>query len=228
MASVPAGPLKPRTPLPQGLKALLLQRVPFLSLLLLRRDFLRDSGWTASGRSNAPVGGDGAPLPWYTYSFIHFLEGRVRPDMAVFEYGSGHSTLWWARHVEHVAAVEHDQQWMKTLVPRLPDNVDLRFVPSDSTGHYARSASERGRRFDVLVIDGMERNESAFACLPALKDDGVIIWDNSDWTALWADGMRHLEESGFRRIDFRGLGPLVSRPWTTSVFYRPGNNCFEI
>jgi hypothetical protein len=24
------------------------------------------------------------------------------------------------------------------------------------------------------------------------------------------------------------LGPLVWRPWTTSVFYRSGNNCFQI
>jgi hypothetical protein len=49
----------------------------------------------------------------------------------------------------------------------------------------------------VLVIDGEERNESAYACLPALKADGVIIWDNSDWTALYADGLKH---SGGERI----------------------------
>jgi predicted O-methyltransferase YrrM len=148
--------------------------------------------------------------------------------MAVFEYGSGHSTLWWARHVEHVASVEHDLRWVESLTPRLPPNVDLRFEPLDPAGRYARSAADRGRRFDVLVIDGEERNESAYACLPALKADGVIIWDNSDWTALYADGLKHLEESGFRRIDFRGLGPLYWRPWTTSIFYRPGNNCFQI
>jgi SAM-dependent methyltransferase len=78
------------------------------------------------------------------------------------------------------------------------------------------------------IGNGADRNGSAHACLAALKDDGVIIWDNSDWTTLWADGLKHLEVSGFRQIEFRGLGPLVWRPWTTSVFYRPGNNCFQI
>jgi hypothetical protein len=177
---------------------------------------------------NAPVESDGKPLPWYTYSFIHFLEGRIRPDMSVFEYGSGYSTLWWASHVKHIAAVENNLHWIESLTPRLPPNADLRFEASDPTGRYARSATDRGRRFDVLVIDGVERNECAYACLPALKDDGVIIWDNSDWTSFWSEGLKYLEESGFRRIDFRGIGPLPSRPWTTSVFYQPGNNCFRI
>lgn len=221
------GPSGETTRLPAGLKTALLLHLPFVRLLLLRRDFLAASGWIESCRRNVPVTRTGDPLPWYTYPAIDFLEGRVRPDMEVFEYGAGNSTLWWAGRVGHVSAVESDSAWADRLGPMLPENADLRFAVGESGG-YAGSAVERQRHFDVVVIDGMERNACAHACLPALKDDGVIVWDNADWTALWADGMTHLAESGFRRIDFRGVGPLGWRPWTTSIFYRPGQNCLGL
>lgn len=227
MTTGPRPPLANRTPLPFGFKAALLGRLPLLRLFLLRRDFLRDSGWIASSRLNAPVGPNGDPIPWYTYAVIDFLESRVQAHMAVFEYGAGNSTLWWAKRVTHVSAVESDQRWVTRLEPSLPDNTDLRYEDGDSAG-YAASVTKRERQFDVIVIDGMDRNACALACLPALKDDGVVIWDNSDWTTLWIDGFEHLEANGFRSIGFRSLGPLNWRPGTTSVFYRPGENCLGI
>jgi FkbM family methyltransferase len=216
-----------RSRLPASWKLLMLQRVPLVRLLLLRRDFLLPSGWLESWRRNVPVAQDGSPLPWYTYSMIDFIEGRIRPDMEVFEYGAGNSTLWWAQRVAHVSAVESDEGWARRLAADLPANVDLRFEPAEAPG-YAGSAAARARAFDIVVIDGMERNACAAAALPALKEDGVVIWDNSDWADAWADGIDHLVAAGFRRIDLRGLGPLVWRPWTTSVFYRPGRNCLGL
>lgn len=216
-----------RVALPSGLKAALLNRLPLLRVLLLIRDFLRESGWLASSRCSAPVSRDGRPLPWYTYPAVDFLEDRVRPDMAVFEYGAGNSTLWWASRVAHVSAVESDPHWAEILKPRLPPNTDLRFEPAD-TASYAKAAADCGHLFDIVVIDGLDRNACAFACLPALRDTGVVIWDNSDWSTLWADGIAHLRNRGFHRLDFRGLGPLNWRPWTTSVFYRPNKNCLGI
>ena len=222
-----SGPPLDRVPLPHGLKAAVLNRLPLLRVLLLVRDFLRDSGWLASSRCSAPITRDGRPLPWYTYPAVDFLEERIKSDMAVFEYGAGNSTLWWASRVAHVSAVESDSQWVKILQPSLPRNTDLCFEPADAAS-YATAVTGRGRLFDIVVIDGMQRNSCALACLPALKNNGVVIWDNSDWSALWADGIAHLRTNGFHRIDFRGIGPLNWRPWTTSVFYRPSNNCLSI
>lgn len=227
MAILP-GPPAPRSHLPHHVKKLLVRRMSVLRLLLLHRAFLSESGWLASGRTNTPVDRDGNPLPWYTYPAAHFLAGRVHSDMAVFEYGAGNSTLWWANKVAHVASVESDAHWVSVLTPRLLPNVDLRLEAPGSVERYAQSANGRERKFDIVVIDGIERNACAYACLPALNPGGVIIWDNSDWMSLWADGMAYLEVNGFRRLDFRGLGPIAWQPWTTSIFYRRGDNCFQI
>lgn len=216
-------------PLPLKHRALghLYRRVPPLKYWGLRKGYLKRLGWVRSGWANEPVDADGNPLPWYTYPCIAFLEGRVRPEMSVFEYGSGQSTRWWARRVARVDAVEDDEVWMRRVSANLPGNVDLRFAMS-GVEDYVRSALERGRQFDVIVIDGSDRNECAFACLPALDSRGVIIWDNTQVPDAIRPGLDALEAAGFVRLDFHGLGPLNMDPWCTSVLYRPAQNCFGL
>jgi hypothetical protein len=148
--------------------------------------------------------------------------------MEIFEFGAGNSTLWWAERTASVDSVESDQKWVWQLSHRVPANVDLRFAPLSVDGSYARSAVERGRRFDIVVIDGFDRNSCARRSLPALKEDGVFIWDNSDWRHVYGSGLSYLEAQGFKEIGFSGLGPLNGYGWTTSVLYRPGRNCLDI
>lgn len=54
-------------------------------------------------------------LPWISFSAIRFLKKIVRPDMRVFEYGSGGSTLFWAHRVKEIVSVEHDKPWFDKL-----------------------------------------------------------------------------------------------------------------
>jgi len=202
-------------------------RFPPLKYWGLRRAYLTNSGWVRSGWERAPVDAAGNPLPWYTYAGIAFLEGRVRPGMRVFEYGSGQSTRWWANCVTQVDAVEHDATWIARLSGTLPANVDLRFAPTEG-GAYARSAVERNTRYDVIVIDGSDRNSCARACLDALAEDGVVVWDNTEEPHAFGEGLELLRVAGFRRLDFHGLGPLNMDTWCTSILYRPAANCFGI
>lgn len=193
----------------------------------LRKGYLKKLGWVKSGWAHKPVDAEGNPLPWYTYPCIAFLEGRVSSEMRVFEYGSGQSTRWWAARVGHVDAVEDDPTWMAQVSCELPDNVELRFERS-SGPEYANSILDRGAQFDVIVIDGSDRNGCARACLPALAEAGVVIWDNTQVPDAIRPGLGVLEQAGFVRLDFFGLGPLNMDPWCTSVLYRPAQNCFGL
>ena len=47
----------------------------------------------------------------------------------VFEYGCGNSTLWWAKNVKFIKSVEHNKDYYKHVVNRLPDNASLSFRP---------------------------------------------------------------------------------------------------
>lgn len=189
---------------------------------LLVNSELRESGWFDSRLLSMPVDAKGQPLPWYTYSAIAFLGGRTAATMKVFEYGSGNSTLWWGSRVRAVVSCEHDASWYNVMCGKLPANVEYEHAPLDPAGDYPRRIQRFQNEFDVVVIDGRQRVACAFNALPALKADGIVVWDNSD-RAEYQEGYDALTLAGFRRLDFWGMGPINTYAWCTSVFYRPGN-----
>ncbi len=54
-------------------------------------------------------------LPWITYAGIDFLNRVLAPDMRVFEWGVGGSTLFFARRVRNLVSVEHDPNWARDI-----------------------------------------------------------------------------------------------------------------
>ncbi len=199
----------------------------FLALRALSaHGHLRESGWFESVLKSMPVDVNQQPLPWYTYGAIQFVGGRTKPNMGVFEFGSGNSTLWWSQRVQRVVSCEHDSAWFEVMRGKLPTNVVYEFADRAPAGDYDRRIARFVDEFDVVVVDGRDRIACAKQAVPALKADGVIIWDNSD-RPEYQEGYDHLLSHGFRRIDFWGMGPINTYAWCTSVFYRR-DNCFDI
>lgn len=195
---------------------------PTLTPVEILRSGLRDLGWIESQRTGTSIGANGEPIPWFTYASIFFLDLRVRPEMRVFEYGSGGSTWWWSDRVSEVTSCEHDDEWTAMLTG-LPDSVEILLRPLG--GGYPESIRGRGP-FDIVVVDGRERVESVRECLTELSEEGVVVFDNSD-REEYLEGYKMLAGSGFRQLEFRGFGPVNSYIWTTSIFYRP-KNCLGI
>jgi len=206
-----------------------LLRTPVGKKLILSHSllpYLGSIGWLRSWEERLPVDRDGNCLPWLTYPMISFLKGKIKSNMCVFEYGSGHSTLWWSKQVSNLTSCEHDLEWYNSLKERIPSNVEYVHCDFNYGGQYCRTILGYKNRFEIIVIDGRDRVNCAKNSLGALKDDGVIIWDNSD-REKYQDGYSCLIQSGFKRLDFEGLGPIGMRGWCTSLFYRE-RNCFEV
>jgi len=198
-----------------------------LSYYLLQKNFLSKSGWTKSILLRQPTNQSRQPIPWFTYSFIYFFEQRIKPSFKIFEFGSGNSTIWLSSFGCSISSVEHDENWFRFLKPRfakIPNIKSSLKVLED--GSYAHSILEDNRTFDIVIIDGRDRIQCCRNSLLALKSNGVIIWDNSE-RKEYSEGYEFLEKNGFKRLDFRGLGPINSKAWCTSVFYRK-DNCLEI
>jgi hypothetical protein len=186
---------------------------------------LGDLGWAASADTKAPRSADGEPLPWYTYPAILWLGPRLEPSAAVFEYGAGNSTLWYAARCASVLAVDHDAAWVATLRARLPANVEVLHRPTDAgdaeaaaNDPYVAALDDPGA-YDVVVIDGRARVSCARRALPGLRDTGIAILDNSDRPSL-APIHALAAELGMARIDFAGPVPGSGRLSTTTVFGR--------
>ncbi|MBF0335871.1 MAG: hypothetical protein HQL40_19885 [Alphaproteobacteria bacterium] len=178
---------------------------------------LTTSGWLRSLLAGRPVNRDGEPIPWFAYAAIDFLEPRIRPEWRVFEWGAGFSTLWWAKRVASVHSVDTSPEWYAELGRMAPPNVTLQLHREEAS--YVDSVLAAGAPFDVVVIDGDWRNGCARRVAEAVKPDGLIIFDNSDGDHF-DEGVAHLMDTGWMRIDFVGLIPSYLYKNCTSVLFK--------
>lgn len=205
----------------------LLKKIDLYSAYVLKTDsVLKDDGWFRSFDEKSSIDISGRPIPWLTYPAIEFLRNRVNGEMSVLEYGAGQSTMWWASRVNDVIAIEHELDWYEKMVPLLPDNVKIYHIELEYGGAYSKKILEYENRFDIVVIDGRDRVNCAMNSIKALKDNGIIIWDNSD-RAEYEEGFAFLYKNGFTKIEFVGLAPIVSIKGETGIFYRR-HNCLGI
>lgn len=199
-----------------------------LRTLLFSSDngYLVDTGWVNSFLKNEPVNKFGEPIPWLTYPAVKFISERLNPELTIFEYGSGNSTLFYSKHVKKVVSVEHNRFWYDRIKPRLPKNSEIRLVDIDYNGRYCKSITETGQKFNVVIIDAEDRINCIKNCLDNLTEDGVIILDDSE-REEYLEGINFLLQKGFKKIDFSGISGGYMNHKTTTIFYK-NINCFNI
>lgn len=77
-----------------------------------------------------------------TYDAIDFLASICRPDTTLFEWGSGGSTLFFAKRCRHVITVEHDREWSTFVAEKLKKlgvtNVDFKEVAGEEIPDWAQ------------------------------------------------------------------------------------------
>lgn len=196
-------------------------------LILIIKNYLIKEGWISSVIKRVPIDSKGKEIPWFTYSGIDFIATRLNDTHSVFEYGSGNSTIWFSRRVNKITSIEHNKKWYSKIKEKILTQPNVTYLMKEiKTGDYQKEILNYNKEFDIIIIDGEKRNECVVNCLNALKDNGVVIWDNSD-RPDYIEGYDFLFSNGFRKIDFWGLVPINPAKVCTSVFYRD-NNCFNI
>jgi len=188
---------------------------------------MRSLGWHQSVEKGCSIDPGGRPNPWYTYAALEWLAPRVKPTHRVFEFGGGYSTVWYGGHAAEVVTVEHDRLWLDQVRTLVGSNVTLvyRHAPGDDAtsegdSPYFKAIEEYPpKNFDIIVIDGMERVRCAPVVPSHLRDDGIIIFDNSDRPSF-RPGIDHLHSQGFGRIDFYGFVAGFGVRSCTSIFSR--------
>lgn len=181
--------------------------------------------------------------PWLTPVTNTILDSFLRKTDLGLEFGSGHSTLWFAKRIRHLTSVEHNEIWFKKVDQMLKDNryenVDYYFAPKEE-GNGARSAYVgHVERFgvnslDFVLVDGIYRDFCALNVLDRIRPGGILVIDNvnkylpSDSRApnsrthkdgpqgeIWAEVYQKL--SNWRTI-WTSTGV-----WDTAIYFRPYN-----
>jgi len=181
-------------------------------------------------------------MPWITFRAIDWLDGYLKPDMNVFEYGAGGSTLYLAKRVHNVVSVEHDENFHQIvsdiLSKRAIRNCQLmlhKAEPCDASSHDFASYQKKyqglcfesyvkaidaypDRSFDLVLVDGRARMACIKRALAKLKPGGALMLDNSDRPA-YAKAKSLMRD--IPSLDLPGVTPWNIEVSQTSVWQIP-------
>lgn len=190
------------------------------------KGYLSEIGWFKAFETKSAVGRDGEPIPWVTYSFIDFIADRIQKDHAVFEFGSGNSTLYYAKRALKVVSVEHDEEWFAKISSSKAANSELIFCELEKGGKYSKMPASMDVKFDIIIVDGRDRVNCCLESLSALSNRGVVVLDDSE-REHYAEAIRFFKSNGFKELSFSGISPGLFYRKSTSVFYKD-SNCLDI
>jgi len=217
-------------PIKEKVKAigkLLFEPKVFYKLISFRAfGYILETGWLNSFKSGRPVDINLEPLPWFTYAAIDFLKVKLNKNLDVLELGSGNSTFFFSERVAKVTSLEHSREWYQEILKKIPGNVELIFTESNTAEEYLKPISKTDKKFDVIIIDSLFRNECFVECLNHLTDQGIIIFDDMERNE-YLEGIEFAMKKGFKQLDFSGIAPGIFFRKCTTVFYKE-NNCFKI
>ena len=179
-------------------------------------DYFSKLGWYKSWEVGKPVDKNGNPEFWFNYSFISFLEKKLSKDFEVFEYGSGHSTIKFAKYCKNIISIDNDPNWYFFLKNIQPKNSTL--ILQEDLDFYPREITKFKKKYDIIVIDGKRRNACSKLVLDYLKNDGVIIFDNLE--KGYQKSVDLFLSKNFKLLEFTDIAPLKNNVTISGVFYR--------
>lgn len=158
-------------------------------------------------------------MPWLTFGAIRALQGHAHPGTRIFEFGSGHSTLYWALAGAEIHAVEDDRGWHDMLAQRLAGMAGAYLYFEPTREGYLDRLRQAGGAFDIVVVDGSYRKECLSEALPYVKPGGLLVVDNTDWH--WYDDVDTLVPTGWDKRVFGGWAPFIGHRSETTIWRSP-------
>lgn len=130
-------------------------------------------------------------VPWLTRTANTFLETYLQSEDCGWEFGSGKSTIWFARRVKHLTSVEHNSAWFERVTKMLEENdlknVDYFLRPREQDDGFQRLPAYvsgltdvEDESLDFIMIDGIYRDLCALASLDKIKPNGILVIDNAN------------------------------------------------
>lgn len=161
-------------------------------------------------------------VPWLTPAAVQLLDQLLRPADEVFEWGSGQSTVWLAARVGRVTSVEHDRGWFERVENWIRPFRNVTLVARTDRDEYLGAVDAFSENsLDVVLVDGLYRDECVCRAIPKLRHGGILVVDNVNWflpSKSISPGSRRLEQ-GYATPLWERADAVLSkwrRIWTSS------------
>lgn len=140
-------------------------------------------------------------LPWISYSAIAVLKANLTKSSRVLEFGSGMSTIWYAKRAGNVYSVEDYKPWFdkvnEIIKRRGLRNIHYQFA--NAAPRYSSFMANDQTGFDLVMVDGSHRSACIDNAARLIRPGGILYLDNSDKDSGSGGGdMRLAEELALR------------------------------
>lgn len=121
-------------------------------------------------------------LPWISYNAIKRMGNLVRPDWKIVEFGSGMSTLWYAKRCGFLHSIEHNESWHMEISDLLQKEnlINVKHDLRSTDESYSDLSDYKDRFFDFCMVDGINRLSCVESAIQKIRSGGLIYLDNSD------------------------------------------------
>jgi predicted O-methyltransferase YrrM len=123
--------------------------------------------------------------PWLTSKSIALLKQLLRPTDIGVEFGSGRSTIWFAKHLKQLTSFEDNKFWYSRVdallkLYNLTDKVNYKLF-EDEIEYSFQTEIFDNNSIDFCLVDGQVRDSISVRMLPKLKSGGILVIDNVNW-----------------------------------------------
>ncbi len=120
--------------------------------------------------------------PWIAMSAIAELDKSLSKQSRVLEFGSGMSTIWFAKRAGMICSVEDYRPWYEKVKIHLEarglGNVKYRLA--ENAQEYCSFGADEEAGFDLILVDGSHRSACVDKSRNLLRPGGILYLDNSD------------------------------------------------
>lgn len=124
------------------------------------------------------------PVPSITHEAVVFLENFMleHPNAKILEFGSGSSTIWFAKRTKNLVSIEHHPDWYNRVLYELANCSECNFanVILHEQPYYKICTHFPNESFDLILVDGRNRKGCIVNSIPLLKHGGVLMIDNAE------------------------------------------------
>lgn len=162
-------------------------------------------------------------IPWLTFDSIRAIESDIEIGWRIFEYGAGHSTIYWRKFGANVISVENDAGWCRFLrnAVAVEDSPDIKVIYADDMESYVGAVAKCGEAaFDLILADGAFRRECVQIAVNYVKLGGLLVVDNTDWHWLRERPLEGIP-SNWQKFVYSGYAPMLGHLSETTIWKWP-------